>query len=65
MADTVEVTAKVKSVDLKNHRATLQLPDGRTKTFKVRPDVELTKETVGAEVVIRITEAIAISVSKP
>ena len=65
MADTVEFTAKVKSVDLKRHRATLQFPDGTSKTFKVRKDVELTKETVGVDVVIRTTEAIAVSVKKP
>jgi hypothetical protein len=65
MADTMEFTAKVKSVDLKHHRATLQFPDGTSKTFNVRPDVELTKETVGTDVVIRTTEAIAVSVEKP
>jgi hypothetical protein len=65
VADTVEFTARVKSVDLKRHTATLQLPDGTSKTCIVRPDVELTKDTVGVEVVIRITEAHAISVEKP
>jgi len=48
-----------------HHTATLQLPDGSSKTFKVRPDVELTKDNVGTEVVIRTTEAVAISVEKP
>ena len=65
MADTVEFTAKVTAVSLWHHTATLQLPDGSSKTVKVRPDVTLTKETVGTEVVIRITEAVAVSVEKP
>ena len=65
LADTVEFTAKVTAVSLWHHTATLQLPDGSSKTVKVRPDVTLTKETVGTEVVIRITEAVAVSVEKP
>lgn len=65
MASTTQFTARVTAVDLKRHTATLQLPDGTSKTFNVRPDVELTKETVGVDVVIRITEAIAVSVEKP
>jgi hypothetical protein len=65
MAETTQFTTKVTSVDLKHHRATLQLPDGTSKTFDVRPDVELTKETVGVDVVIRTTQAVAVSVEKP
>jgi hypothetical protein len=65
MAETTQFTTKVTAVDLKHHTATLQLPDGTSKTFNVRPDVELTKETVGVDVVIRTTQAVAISVEKP
>jgi hypothetical protein len=65
MADTVEVTARVKSVDLKHHKATLQFPDGDTKTVTVRPDVKLSSADVGREVVLRATEAVAIRVEKP
>jgi len=65
MANTVEVTAKVKSIDVKHQKATLLFPDGTSKTFKVRPDVDLTKQTVGQDVVFRTTEALAISVEKP
>jgi len=65
MADTVEVTTRVKSVDLKNHKATLEFPDGSTKTVTVRPDVKLSSTDVGREVVIRTTEAVAVSVEKP
>ena len=65
MADTVEVTTRVKSVDLKNRKATLEFPDGSTKTVSVRPDVKLSTTDVGREVVIQATEAIAVLVEKP
>ena len=65
MADTVEITATVKAIDLKRHKATLQFPDGKSKTVAVRPDVDLTKVKLGEEVVIRTTEAMAIVVEKP
>jgi hypothetical protein len=65
MAKTAEITAKVTAIDLKHQTATLQLPDGRSKTFKVRNDVDLTRQSVGQEVVIRMTQAIAVSVEKP
>ena len=65
MADTVEVTARVKSVDLNNHKATLEFPNGTTKTVAVRPDVKLSSTDVGREIVIRTTEAVAIHVEKP
>jgi hypothetical protein len=65
MANTVQVIAKVTAIDLKRHKATLQFPDGTTKTVAVRKDVDLTQRKVGEEVVIRVTEAVAISVEKP
>jgi Cu/Ag efflux protein CusF len=65
MADTEEITAKVKSIDLKHRKATLLFPDGTSHTFAVRPDVDMTKHAVGDEVVFSTTEAVAISVEKP
>jgi hypothetical protein len=65
VAQTVQVTAKVTEIDLKHHKATLQFPDGTTKTVAVRKDVDLTQRAVGEEVVIRATEALAIQVKKP
>ncbi len=65
LANTVEFTAKVTAIDLKHHKVTLQLPDGTTEKFAVRNDVDLTKGKVGQAVVIRTTEALAISVEKP
>jgi hypothetical protein len=65
MVQTTQVTAKVAAIDLKNHKAKLELPDGTTHTFTVRPDVDLTQRKVGEEVVIRVTEAAVVSVEKP
>jgi hypothetical protein len=65
MAQTQEITAKVQAIDLASRKATLLFPDGTTKTFKVRDDVDLTKQTVGSDVVFRATEGVAISVEKP
>jgi len=64
MAETVQVTAKVTALDLKGHKATLQFPDGSTKTVAVRKDVDLTQQKLGEEVVVRCTEAVAITVAK-
>jgi len=65
IANTEEITAKVKAIDLKHRKATLLFPDGTSHTFAVRPDVDMTKHAVGDEVVMRATEAVAISVEKP
>jgi Cu/Ag efflux protein CusF len=65
LADTVELTATVESVDLPKHEATLHISDGRTGTFKVRPDVDLTQVKPGAKVFIRTRTAAAIMLEKP
>ncbi len=65
VAETTHLTAKVKVIDLKNHKVTLQFPDGTNKTFPVRKDLDLTQQKVGAEVSIQRTEAVAIVVEKP
>jgi hypothetical protein len=65
IANTEEITAKVKAIDLKHRKATLLFPDGTSHTFAVRPDVDMTKHAVGDEVVFSTTEAVAISVEKP
>jgi Cu/Ag efflux protein CusF len=64
-ADPVELTATVEAVDLSKHEATLQISDGRSGTFKVRPDVDLAQVKPGAKVFIRITSAAAIMLEKP
>ena len=64
VAETMRTTATVTAVDLEAHTATLQFEDGSTETVDVRPDVELTSESVGAKVVFEITKVVAISVEK-
>jgi hypothetical protein len=65
MAETVQVTATVKAIDLAARKATLQFPDGTTKVLPVRQDVNLSARRVGEKVVIRSTETLAITVEKP
>ena len=65
MADTTELTARVKSVDLNKHKATLEFPDGSSRTVSVRPDVKLSSADVGREIEFRTTEAVALRVEKP
>jgi hypothetical protein len=65
VAETVQVKARVTEIDHKKHKATLQFPDGSTKTVAVRKDVDLTKRSVGEEVVLRATETLAVTVEKP
>lgn len=65
VATAGEVTAKIKSIDTKQQKATLVFPDGTSKTVKVRKDVDLTKYAAGDKVVFCLTESLAISVEKP
>ncbi|WP_148864236.1 hypothetical protein [Marinobacter fonticola] len=64
-AGSVEMTAVVTAVDLAEHTATLQFPDGSSHILPVRDDVELSTDHVGREVVVQSTEAVAVSVEKP
>jgi hypothetical protein len=65
MAETTQVTAKVTALDVAQRKATLQFEDGTTRTVAVRPDVDLGQRKVGDKVVIRMTDALAITVQKP
>lgn len=65
MAEATQVTAEVTAIDVQNRKATLRFEDGSTRTVAVRPDVDLAKRKVGDQVVIRLTEALAIKVKKP
>lgn len=60
-----QVIAQVVAVDLAQHSATLQAPNGKQRTFVVRPDVVLSPSAVGNKVVIRTTTAMLIRVNKP
>ena len=58
----VEVSAKIKALDLEGRKATLEFPDGVLETVPVRPDVDMSKAQVGDSVTIRMTEAVAVKV---
>jgi hypothetical protein len=64
MAETQHYTATVTAINLKRHQATLRFPDGSTRTFTVREDVDLTQRKVGEEVAFRVVVAVAIALEK-
>jgi hypothetical protein len=65
MAVTQQYTATITALNLKKHQATLRFPDGTSRTFAVRKDVDLTARKVGEEVAFRVTAAMALSIDKP
>jgi hypothetical protein len=65
LVDTVEITARVEAIDYSSRIVTLRGPQGARRDVKVDERVErLNEVTVGDEVVIRHTEAVAITFSK-
>jgi len=66
MTDTFEVTAKVEAIDYTKRTVTLKGPEGNLKTFPVDKSVKKFKNVkVGDEVVVRVTDAMAITVETP
>jgi hypothetical protein len=65
MAETTQISAKITALDPEQHKATLQFEDGSTTTVPVRQDVDLSKVKVDDDVVLRITESLAMKVVKP
>ena len=63
IANTTQINAVIAAVDLATHKATLQFEDGSQKIIDVRPDVELGEQMVGKALAIRVTEAMALSVT--
>ena len=64
-AEPLQLTAQVTAVEPQKREATLHLSDGRTATFKVRPDIDLTQVAMGAECLIRTSAALAVLAQKP
>lgn len=63
--ETVEFKATVEEVHPALHKLTLKGPEGKTRTFKVHESVKnLAEIKKGDELVVRYTEAIAISIEK-
>jgi hypothetical protein len=63
VVDTVGFIAKVVSVDTANRQVTLRTADGTNQTVKVGPDINLANVNPGDDVGVRMTRAIAISVT--
>ncbi len=61
---TFMVKATIDSLNVTDRIATLKLKDGGSQTIKVAEDVPLELVSVGDEVRLRITRAVAISVRK-
>lgn len=65
IAKTQEYTATIKDINRNRREVTLQLPDETTRTFPVRPDIDLSQRKVGQQVAVRVSVAVAISVEDP
>jgi len=62
--ETQQYTATITEINLKRHQATLRFPDGSSRTFNVRKDVDLTQRKVGEEVTFQVAMATAISIER-
>jgi hypothetical protein len=66
IVNTVEITANVEAIDYQTRMIALKGPAGNVRTFKVNDAVQRLPEVkVGDQVVVRVTEAIALEVVKP
>lgn len=64
-AKTQEYTATITDINRNRREVTLRLPDDTTRTFPVRPDIDLSQRKVGQQVAVRVAVAVAISVDDP
>ena len=63
---TIEVTGNVESVDTNNRIIALKGPAGNVRTYKVGPEAKnFAQIKKGDQVVLRVTEAVALSVGNP
>jgi ribosomal protein L19 len=62
VGNQVTITAKVEAIDKKKQTVTLKGPEGKTRVVKVENPANLINVKVGDDVVITLTEAVAISV---
>lgn len=63
VVDSREIKAVITAVDSVTRMATLMFEDGTTDSFTVRPDVELSQKMVGQAIIIRLTDAVSLSVT--
>jgi hypothetical protein len=65
MAERTEITAEIIAIDSHGHKVTIELPDRSVQTVKVGKHIDLEKIALGDSVLIQLTEAVAIEVTKP
>ena len=65
LAEAREVTARITSIDPAARLVTLQFVEGGPKTIRVGPKVNLAGVMVGDDVTVRVSEALAVVVTKP
>ncbi len=65
VSQTTQVAATIAAIDQRKRTATLRFEDGSTHTCPVRSDVDLAQRKVGDKVMVRVAEAIALTVDKP
>ena len=58
-------TAVATAINQRRREVTLRLPDDTTRTFTVRPDIDLSQRKVGEKVLVRVTVAVKIAVETP
>ena len=61
---TQSYTATIQSINVDHNEATLSFPDGSTRTFEVRKDVDLARQKLGARVAFQVTIGTAVAVVK-
>ena len=65
VTNTTKISAKVEAVDAAAHTVTVKGPLGKERTFKVNPKVDLSALKTGDDIVLRVTDALAIDVTAP
>jgi Cu/Ag efflux protein CusF len=63
-AATQHYTATLQAINLKRHQVTLLFPDGTTRRFEVRKDVDLAHRKLGEKVAFSVTVGTAVAVVK-
>ena len=65
MVDSVQATAEIIGIDAHEHSVTLEFVDGTVRVLQVSKKRDLSSVMLGDSVQVRITEGVAIGVSKP
>jgi Cu/Ag efflux protein CusF len=64
MVETTAMSGTILAIDGDKHKVTFQDPDGKKKTVKVRPGVDLSRLAVGDSVNAVLTESVAVDVTR-